>query len=134
MIDHHGYRIPGAHMHGRTFVIYAVCFILVLICFIASVSAADNPPVADFSLSAGSGAVPFTVTITDTSTDNPTSWEWYIDNQLYDVKPGPFTLTFKKTGTFTIGPVRCADGDNAADPAGESGNQEVLKKKCASTK
>lgn len=91
-------------MTGRTIILCTVLGIIIVSCCIAPVWAAGGtPPSAGIALSAQSGPAPLTVVVTDVSSGSPTGWQWFIDDNLYDVKQGPFTLTFKNPGTVRIG-------------------------------
>ena len=61
-----------------------------------------SPPVVSFTMSATSGVVPFTVTLTDTSSNSPTSFatDWG-DGTPVSTGPNP-SHTYATAGTFTI--------------------------------
>jgi len=58
-------------------------------------------PVADFSGSPTSGEAPLTVTFTDLSTNNPTSWDWDFGDGGTSTDQNP-THVYESAGTFTV--------------------------------
>ncbi len=60
-----------------------------------------NPPVADFSGSPTSGDAPLTVTFTDLSSNNPTSWSWDFGDGTTSTVQNP-THTYNTPGTYTV--------------------------------
>ncbi|MBP1908103.1 S-layer protein domain-containing protein [Methanolobus bombayensis] len=71
----------------------------------------SNPPVASFDTSATSGAVPFTVTFNDTSTNSPTSWSWDFDDGDTSTEQHP-VHTFDTVGTYNV-TLEATNGDGA---------------------
>ena len=69
-------------------------------------------PVAEFSASPTSGKAPLTVSFTDMSTGNPTSWKWNFGDGTYSTKQNP-VYTYSKEGTYTVSlKVKNADGSD----------------------
>jgi PKD repeat protein len=62
-----------------------------------------DPPVADFSASATTITVGQSVTFTDLSTNNPTSWSWTFDGGTpsSSTSQNP-TITYNTAGTYTV--------------------------------
>jgi PKD repeat protein len=69
----------------------------------AILDAMDDPPVANFTATPTSGAVPLTVQFNDTSIYSPTSWSWYIDANTtpFSTSQNP-SWTFAGNQTYTI--------------------------------
>lgn len=69
----------------------------------AAVSAVDvdNPPVADFSGTPTSGCANLTVTFTDASTNDPTSWSWDFGDGGTSTSQNP-SHTYTAAGTYTV--------------------------------
>ena len=59
------------------------------------------PPVSSFTASTLSGAVPLSVTLTDTSTGAPTGWYWDFGNGTNSSQQNP-TVTYNTPGTYTV--------------------------------
>ncbi|MBD0324113.1 MAG: PKD domain-containing protein, partial [Aldersonia sp.] len=60
-------------------------------------------PVANFTADRTSGNAPLTVTFTDTSTGNPTTWWWYFGDGTAPVTvQGPVVRVFPNPGTYTV--------------------------------
>ena len=70
-------------------------------CSYITVSAPQEPPVAEFSAAPTSGKVPLTVSFTDLSTGNATSWKWSFGDGTYSNKQNP-VHTYSKEGTYTV--------------------------------
>ena len=71
-----------------------------------------NPPVADFVGSPTSGTAPLTVSFTDLSTGNPTSWSWDFGDGGTSTQQNP-TYTYTGQGTYTVSlTVSNADGSD----------------------
>jgi PKD repeat protein len=78
-------------------------------------------PIASFTHTADNTQIPMTVTFTDTSTQSPTSWQWYI------TPPGGspvattqnLTHTFYTAGTYTIS-FASANGYGTSSPVGHT--------------
>ena len=66
-----------------------------------SVSAAGNPPVANFTGSPTSGTAPLTVNFTDTSTNSPTSWSWTFGDGGNSTSQNP-SHQYTSAGTYTV--------------------------------
>lgn len=60
-----------------------------------------NPPVAAFSGTPTSGTVPLTVTFTDASTNNPTSWAWTFGDGGTSTAQNP-SHVYTTAGTYTV--------------------------------
>ncbi len=65
------------------------------------VAAADPAPVADFSFSPSAPVAGQTVAFTDTSTGNPTSWQWSFGDGGTSTARNP-THSFTSAGTFSV--------------------------------
>ncbi len=61
----------------------------------------QGPPTAAFSVTENVGGDPFTVSVTDQSTGNPTSWEWDFGDGGTSTEQNP-THTYAAEGTYTI--------------------------------
>ncbi|MGA1839222.1 MAG: PKD domain-containing protein, partial [bacterium] len=62
----------------------------------------SEPPVADFSASPLTASAPATVSFTDLSTGNPTSWAWdFGDGSGSSVQRNP-TYTFNSAGAYSV--------------------------------
>lgn len=59
------------------------------------------PPVADFSSNVTSGAIPLTVSFTDTSTGIPTSWKWTFGDGASSTAQNP-VKTYSKAGSYNV--------------------------------
>jgi len=59
------------------------------------------PPVSDFSGSPLSGAVPFNVVFTDSSTNTPTSWAWAFGDTGTSTEQSP-THSYTTAGVYTV--------------------------------
>jgi len=66
-----------------------------------TVAAPPAPPVADFTGSPVSGVVPLTVSFTDASTNEPTSWAWDFGDGGTSSLPDP-AHTYHQAGTYTV--------------------------------
>lgn len=73
-----------------------------------TVSGSGKPPVAKFSAKPTSGYVPLSVTFTDSSTNNPTSWLWDFGDNTNSMEqnpvheyttPGKYTVSLTATNT-----------------------------------
>ncbi|MCD4819227.1 MAG: fibronectin type III domain-containing protein [Candidatus Cloacimonetes bacterium] len=63
----------------------------------------SSSPLADFSADNTNGGNPFTVNFTDTSTNNPASWQWDIDNNgTVDYTTQNCTHTYTQISSFSI--------------------------------
>lgn len=60
-----------------------------------------EPPTASFISNITSGTVPLTVSFTDQSTNNPTSWQWDFGDGGASTQPNP-THTFNSEGSYTV--------------------------------
>ena len=60
-----------------------------------------NPPVANFSGTPTIGAVPLTVSFTDSSTNSPTAWSWSFGDTFTSTAQNP-SHTYTGTGLFTV--------------------------------
>ena len=58
-------------------------------------------PVANFTATPLTGCAPMLVTFTNTSTGNPTSFQWTLGNSATSVLPNP-TTTYTIPGTYTV--------------------------------
>ncbi len=71
-----------------------------------------TPPVASFSAAPTSGKVPLTVTFTDQSTNNPTSWSWSFGDGGTSTLQNP-SYMYYTAGTYNVSlTVSNADGSN----------------------
>jgi serine protease len=69
--------------------------------YIVVSTAPTYPPVANFSGTPTSGNIPLTVTFTDLSTYNPTSWSWNFGDGGTSTAQNP-THTYTSAGTYTV--------------------------------
>lgn len=60
-----------------------------------------DPPVADFTASTTSGNAPLTVSFTDLSTNNPTSWSWNFGDGGSSTAQNP-AYEYANAGTYTV--------------------------------
>ena len=60
-----------------------------------------SAPVAAFSADTTTGTTPFTVTFTDNSTGNPTSWEWDFGDGAKDTVQNPVHI-YQKAGSYSV--------------------------------
>lgn len=70
-----------------------------------TVTAAESAPTAAFSANTTSGDVPLTVTFTDSSTGNPTSWLWNFGDGTTSTDRNPvhtYTISGSHTVTLTV--------------------------------
>ena len=58
-------------------------------------------PVAGFTSNLTSGCAPLTVSFTDQSTNNPTSWNWEFSNGTLSNAQNP-VVTFADPGTYSV--------------------------------
>ncbi|MFZ5906076.1 MAG: PKD domain-containing protein [Nitrospirota bacterium] len=68
---------------------------------LAAVGSLEVPPVANFNGSPTSGVVPLTVSFTDTSAGNPTSWSWNFGDGGSSSLQNP-SHTYNAVGTYTV--------------------------------
>lgn len=61
----------------------------------------NDPPTASFTANVTSGLVPLAVGFTDTSTNTPTDWDWYIDNVKFSDLQNP-EYTFTEAGVYDV--------------------------------
>jgi PKD repeat protein len=61
----------------------------------------STTPVADFTASPTSGAAPLTVSFTDQSTNNPTSWSWDFGDGTTSTQQNP-SHEYSAAGTYTV--------------------------------
>ncbi|MFA6364562.1 MAG: PKD domain-containing protein, partial [Methanoregula sp.] len=73
-----------------------------------------SPPVAGFTSNIVAGKSPLSVTFTDTSTGNPTSWLWNFGDGSTSTEQNP-THTYSLTGTDTVTYTVNLTATNAAD-------------------
>jgi PKD repeat protein/Zn-dependent protease len=66
-----------------------------------TVTVTGSAPVADFSVSNISGPAPLVVQFTDTSTGNPTSWEWMFRDPGGTYTAGPINQRYLPVYTYT---------------------------------
>ncbi|MCK9580325.1 MAG: PKD domain-containing protein [Methanoregula sp.] len=77
-----------------------------------------SPPVADFTADATSGVFPLTISFTDISTGNPTSWEWDFGDSTTSINQHPLH-TYSTAGTYTVNLTATnAGGSNLTSKAG----------------
>lgn len=77
------------------------------------ISVKTPPPIAAFFADSTSGNTPLTVTFTDTSTGNPTSWLWDFGDGNTSTQQNPWH-TYYETGTYTVNlTVRNSNGANS---------------------
>ncbi|MFA7563028.1 MAG: PKD domain-containing protein [Methanoculleus sp.] len=72
------------------------------------------PPTASFTANVTAGTAPFAVSFTDTSSDNPVSWDWDLGDGAVSSEQNPIH-TYLTAGTYTV-------ILKVADAAGESGS------------
>jgi len=70
-------------------------------------------PVADFTANKTKGIVPLTVKFTDTSTNNPTGWNWNFGDETNSTEQNP-EHTFSKVGVYNVTLV-ATNGDGSSD-------------------
>ena len=71
-----------------------------------------NPPLTDFSGSPTSGTAPLTVSFTDLSTENPTSWSWdFGDGGTSNAQDPSYTYTVPGTYDVTLTATNAAGSD-----------------------
>ena len=66
-----------------------------------TIQAVASTPVASYSSSASSGEIPFSVTFTDTSTNNPTSWLWIFGDGTTSTLQNP-SHTFNLPADYSV--------------------------------
>ena len=76
-------------------------YALVITGDVAEPSGGGNPPVADFVGTPTSGTAPLSVSFTDLSTENPTSWSWDFGDSGTSTDQNP-TYIYNTDGTFTV--------------------------------
>jgi PKD repeat protein len=62
---------------------------------------AGGKPVADFTVNERIGVAPFTVTFTDLSTGNPTSWQWDFGDGTTSTEQNP-THVYEREGAYDV--------------------------------
>ncbi|MDD2340308.1 MAG: PKD domain-containing protein [Methanosarcina sp.] len=72
-----------------------------------------TPPVADFTANKNEGYAPLTVRFTDTSTYNPTGWQWNFGDSSTSIEQNPVHV-FSGAGTYTVTLV-ATNGDGSSD-------------------
>ncbi|HEX9793611.1 MAG TPA: S8 family serine peptidase [Planctomycetota bacterium] len=85
---------------------------------LVAVAAGGGPPLAGFTVSPGSGAVPLTVSFGDTSTQSPTSWLWDFGDGSSSTQQNPvhvYTTPGSYTVTLTATNAAGADNDVQSD-------------------
>ena len=60
-----------------------------------------SPPVADFTADTMTGTFPLTISFTDASTGNPTSWAWDFGDSTTSTDQNP-SHTYSTAGTYTV--------------------------------
>lgn len=65
------------------------------------VSGNSGAPVVNFTASPESGSSPLTVTFSDQSTNNPTSWQWYFGDGSTSTQTNPIHI-YNNAGTFSV--------------------------------
>lgn len=66
------------------------------------ITVSSTAPVANFTANITSGAVPTTISFTDSSTNTPTSWQWsFGDGTSNSTSQNP-THTYSSAGTYTV--------------------------------
>ena len=83
----------------KNLIILALVCVVILV-FSGSVSAADVPS-ANFTANTTNGVSPVTVKFTDTSTGNPTSWNWDFGDNSTSNEQNP-THTYTTVGAYTV--------------------------------
>jgi len=86
------------------------------------------PPVADFSASPASGAVPLIVSFTDLSANGPTSWVWDFGDGWAGAGQNP-THTYENPGIYTVS----LTATNAAGYDTETKNDYITVNPCANS-
>jgi uncharacterized protein (TIGR02145 family) len=66
-----------------------------------TVSSGGNTPIAEFTVNTTSGNAPLTVSFTDQSSNNPTSWQWDFGDGGTSTQQNP-THAYNNTGTYTV--------------------------------
>lgn len=76
----------------------------------------SNPPAPDFSADSNSGCAPFSVTFTDQSGGNPTSWFWTFEGGYPETSNSPNPMVFfDEPGVYTVSlQVTNASGQNTS--------------------
>ncbi|MEO8403681.1 MAG: PKD domain-containing protein [Chitinophagaceae bacterium] len=75
--------------------------IIVVILLTGTTAVMAQNPVANFSANVTSGCAPLTVTFTDQSTGNPTSWNWEFSNGTLANVQNP-VVSFATPGTYSV--------------------------------
>lgn len=76
-------------------------FCILLLCMAGTQRGYAQNPVANFSANVTSGCAPLTVTFTDLSSGNPTSWNWEFSNGTLSSVQNP-VVTFSTPGTYSV--------------------------------
>lgn len=85
-------------MKNNLIILTLLCAVILV--FSGSASAADAPS-ANFTANATNGVSPVTVQFTDTSTGNPTSWNWDFGDNITSNERNP-THTYTTVGAYTV--------------------------------
>jgi len=75
--------------------------VAVLLLLAGTLPVFSQNPVANFTANVTSGCVPLTVSFTDQSTGNPTSWNWEFSNGTLSSVRNP-VVTFSTPGTYSV--------------------------------
>lgn len=79
----------------------AKTFIGFVVVLVGTMSAFGQAPSANFTANVTSGCSPLTVTFTDQSSGNPTSWNWEFSNGTLSSVQNP-VVTFAAPGTYSV--------------------------------
>jgi PKD repeat protein len=105
------YGVPVGNTSGRFIVPAALCVDLGFHAYQIWNISVGSPPVnplpnASFVATPASGTTPFTVTLTDTSTESPTSWLWNVTTpthlELSPASTAVSSFNASEVGTYTI--------------------------------
>jgi len=90
-----------AGAYGNTTVTCATSSTKAMMSLALKPAAPPSPPVANFTGTPTSGAIPLAVAFTDTTTNNPTSWSWNFGDSSTSTAQNP-SHTYTTAGTYTV--------------------------------